>query len=92
MIGAVALGAAAGALESIGWTAVIGHERRIAWLLRRGLAAIPGVRLLGPDPGTDTLPVATFTIDGIPAALVAARLARRRRSACGTAASTPSRT
>jgi len=68
-------GAAAGALESIGWAAVTGHERRIARLLRRGLAAIPGVRLLGPGPGTETLPVATFTIDGIPAALVAARLA-----------------
>jgi selenocysteine lyase/cysteine desulfurase len=75
VIGAVALGAAAGALEAIGWAAVTGHERRIARLLRHGLAAISGVRLLGPGPGTETLPVATFTIDGIPAALAAARLA-----------------
>jgi selenocysteine lyase/cysteine desulfurase len=75
VIGAVALGAAASALEAIGWAAVTGHERRIARLLRHGLAAIPGVRLLGPGPGTETLPVATFTIDGIPAALAAARLA-----------------
>ena len=75
LIGAVALGAAISALQGIGWPAIIGHDRRIARLLRRGLAAIPTVRLLGPDPGTDTLPVATFTVDGIPSALVAARLA-----------------
>jgi len=75
VIGAVALGAAIGALESIGWPAIIGHELRIARSLRRGLAAIPGLRLLGPDPGADTLPVATFTVDGIPGALVTARLA-----------------
>jgi selenocysteine lyase/cysteine desulfurase len=30
--------------------------------------------LLGPDLGTETLPVATFTVDGISHALVAARL------------------
>jgi selenocysteine lyase/cysteine desulfurase len=75
VIGAVALRAAIDALEAIGWPAIIGHERRIARLLRCGLAAIPGVRLLGPGSGTDTLPVATFTVDGVPPALVAVRLA-----------------
>jgi len=75
VIGAVALGAGIGALESIGWPAIIGHDVRIARSLRRGLAAIPGLRLLGPDPGAGTLPVATFTVDGIPSALVTARLA-----------------
>jgi len=59
-------------------------------LLREGLAAIPGVRLLGqaaaapasearapeaPAPEVETLPVATFTVAGVPHALVAARLA-----------------
>jgi len=44
-------------------------------LLRRGLAAIPEVRLLGPGPDAETLPLAAFTVDGVPAALVAARLA-----------------
>ena len=71
----VALGAAIGALEGIGWPAVISHDRRIARSLRRGLAAIPGVRLRGPGTDTETLPVATFTVDGIPSALIAARLA-----------------
>ena len=75
VIGAVALRAAIGTLEVIGWPAITGHDRRIARLLRRGLAAIPGVRLLGPGTDTETLPVAAFTVDGVPAALVAARLA-----------------
>ena len=75
VIGAVALGAAIGALEGIGWPAVISHDRRIARSLRRGLAAIPGVRLRGPGTDAETLPVAAFTVDGIPSALIAARLA-----------------
>ena len=75
VIGAVALHAAIRGLGGIGWPAVIGHDRRIAESLRRGLAGIPGVRRLGPRLGTETLPVATFTVDGMPHALVAARLA-----------------
>jgi selenocysteine lyase/cysteine desulfurase len=72
VIGAVALHAAIDALTGIGWPALIGHERRITRLLREGLASIPGVRLLGPDPEVETLPVATFTVEGVPHALVAA--------------------
>jgi selenocysteine lyase/cysteine desulfurase len=75
VIGAVALHAAIDTVTGIGWAALSGHERRITAALRGGLAAIPGVRLLGPSLDTETLPVATFTIDGIPHALVAARLA-----------------
>jgi selenocysteine lyase/cysteine desulfurase len=75
VIGAVALRAAIGALEDIGWPAIVSHDRRIAWSLRRGLAAIPGVRLLGPGLDTETLPVVTFAVDGVPDAVVAARLA-----------------
>jgi selenocysteine lyase/cysteine desulfurase len=75
VIGAVALRAAIGALEEIGWPAIASHDRRIAWSLRRGLAAIPGVRLLGPGLDAETLPVATFTVAGVPPAVVAARLA-----------------
>ena len=75
VIGAVALHAAMDTLSGVGWPAVNAHERRIATSMRRGLAAIPGVRLLGPGAGTETLPVATFTVAGVPPALVAARLA-----------------
>jgi selenocysteine lyase/cysteine desulfurase len=75
VIGAVALHAAIDTLTGIGWPALIDHERRVAAALRRGLAAIPGVRLLGPGLDTETLPVAAFTVDGVPHALLAARLA-----------------
>ena len=53
-------------------------RRALADRLHRGLAAIDGVRLLGPVgtgvPGAETLPVAPFTVDGMHHALVAARL------------------
>jgi selenocysteine lyase/cysteine desulfurase len=75
VIGAVALHAAIDTMTGIGWPALISHERRVAAALRRGLAAIPGVRLLGPSMDAETLPAATFTIGGVPHALVAARLA-----------------
>jgi len=76
VIGAVAFGAAMTQLTAIGWPAIVAHETHLARLLRRGLAAIDGVRLLGPSPGTgdDTLAVAAFTVEGIHHGLVAARL------------------
>ena len=75
VIGAVALHAAMDTLSEVGWPAITAHERRLATSMRRGLAAIPGVRLLGPAADAPTLPVATFTVAGVPHALVAARLA-----------------
>jgi selenocysteine lyase/cysteine desulfurase len=75
VIGAVALHAAINALDEIGRPALIGHDRHIARLLRHGLASIPGVHLLGPGLDMETLPVAAFTVQGVPHALVAARLA-----------------
>jgi len=74
VVGAVALHAAIDALGEIGWPAIVDHDRHLAGLLREGLARIPGVRVLGPGPETDTLPVATFTVEGVSHALVAARL------------------
>ena len=75
VIGAVALHAAIQTLGETGWPAIAAHERSIAASMRRGLAAIPGVRLLGPEAGAQRLPIATFTVTGMPHALVAARLA-----------------
>lgn len=75
VVGAVALQAAIDALAGFGWPAIIAHDRRMAELLRGGLAAVPGVHLLGPGPETETLPVAAFTVEGVAHALVAARLA-----------------
>ncbi len=74
VIGAVALGAAIGEFEAIGWSSISEHDRLIATELRRGLSGIAGVHLLGPDLATETLPVATFTVEGMPHSLVAARL------------------
>ena len=74
VVGAVALHAAIEAIEEVGWPEIIEHDRRLARALRGGLIAIPGVRVLGPDLASDTLPVTTFTVEGVPFALVAARL------------------
>jgi selenocysteine lyase/cysteine desulfurase len=74
VVGAVALHAAMSTLSEIGWAAIIDHDRHIGELLRDGLAGLAGVHLLGPEPQADTLPLATFTIDNTPHALVAARL------------------
>ena len=74
LIGAVGLHAAITELESIGWDAIVAHDHELASHLRAGLAAIPGVRLLGPPLDVPTLAVAAFVVDEVPHALVAARL------------------
>lgn len=74
VLGAVALHAAIDEFERIGWESIGNHDRELGHLLRSRLAAVPGVTLLGPDLETETLPVATFTVDGLHHALVAARL------------------
>ncbi len=74
VVGAVALGAAIDEFGSLGWDVVVGHDDDLAGRLRRGLAAVPGVRLLGPDVTVPTLPLATFIVYGMHHALVAARL------------------
>ena len=48
VVGAVALHAAIDALGSIGWEAIEAHEQALGRRLIDGLAAIGGVRLLGP--------------------------------------------
>lgn len=72
VIGAVALHAAIDGLGRIGWPAIREHDDTLAARLRHELASIDGVRVLGAS--ATELPVATFVVDGIPHALVAARL------------------
>jgi selenocysteine lyase/cysteine desulfurase len=74
VIGAIALDAAMSWFDAVGWQRVIAHDRGLASRLRSGLAAIPGVRVLGPALDVGTLPVATFAVEGCHHALVAARL------------------
>src|SRR5260370_25499548 len=50
VVGAVALAAAVGEFERLGWDTIVEHERQIAGHLRRVLAGLPGVRVLGPGP------------------------------------------
>lgn len=72
VIGAVALEAAIRELTAIGWDRIGAHDAALGLRLHDGLRAIEGVRVLGPaDTG---LPLATFTVEGVPHALVAARL------------------
>ena len=74
VVGAVALEAALRELGRIGWEAIEAHERTLAQRLRRGLAGIEGVRLLGPPLDADTLAIGSFVVEGVHHALVAARL------------------
>jgi selenocysteine lyase/cysteine desulfurase len=74
VVGAVALDAALGELHRIGWDRITSHEQRLARRLRAGLAATPGVRLLGPPLDEETLAIGTFLVEGVHHALVAARL------------------
>jgi selenocysteine lyase/cysteine desulfurase len=74
VIGAVALEAALEELGRIGWDTISAHEHALSTGLRRGLAGVDGVRLLGPSLDTDTLAIAAFVVEGADHALVAARL------------------
>jgi len=74
VVGAVALHAAIDELGRVGWDAIEAHERALSRRLRSGLAAVDGVRVLGPGPEVETLAVATFVVEGVHHALVAARL------------------
>jgi selenocysteine lyase/cysteine desulfurase len=73
VMGAVALHAAIGELGRIGWGTVADHDDVIGRRLREGLARIENVTVLGAV-GDDVLPVVTFVVEGVPHALVAARL------------------
>jgi selenocysteine lyase/cysteine desulfurase len=74
VIGAVALEAALDEVGRIGWDVIQSHEQQLARRLRRALAGVDGVRLLGPGLDTETLAIATFVVEGMHHALVAARL------------------
>ncbi|WP_432546388.1 aminotransferase class V-fold PLP-dependent enzyme [Kineococcus sp. SYSU DK004] len=86
VVGAVALAAAADELLAEGWEAVAAHDAALTAALDEELATVPGLRRYGPGPGSDRLPVAAFTLDGLPHELLAARLAAEHavgvRSGC----------
>ncbi len=61
--GAIGLGAALEFVEGLGRPAIAAHEHGLLELASEGLAALPGVRLVGTAPGKAA--VVSFTMDGI---------------------------
>ncbi|GAA4911397.1 selenocysteine lyase/cysteine desulfurase [Stackebrandtia albiflava] len=75
VVGAVALAAVCRALRTASWSDLETREEALRSRMAQGLSRIPGVRqlhLFGPDsPRVGTV---AFTVDGLPAGLVAAAL------------------
>lgn len=62
---AIALSVAASYLAETGMAAVAGWEAQLGQRLVRGLAEIPGIRVLGPAPGVERLGLASFDVAGV---------------------------
>jgi cysteine desulfurase/selenocysteine lyase len=62
--GALGLGAALNWMSTLDWRAVRGHETRLTRQLLDGLAALPGVRVLGPLDTHDRRGVVSFHVEG----------------------------
>ncbi|WP_142111179.1 aminotransferase class V-fold PLP-dependent enzyme [Rarobacter incanus] len=62
---AIGFGAAAQYLSHLGMDAVAGHERTITRLLLDAVAAVPGVRVIGPTDPRDRIAVVSFVVDGV---------------------------
>ncbi len=71
---AVGLGAALDFMQGLDWRAIRGHELRLTRRLLDGLAAIAGVRILGPVDTRDRRGVVTFAIEGFSAEQVCRHL------------------
>lgn len=62
---AVGMGAAARYLRELGMPAVAAHEAEMTRLLLDAVAAVPGVRLIGPPDVRDRVAVVSFVVDGV---------------------------
>lgn len=62
---AVGLAAAADYLDGLGMNQVHERDARLGQLLASGLAGVPGVRLLGPPPGSPRIGLASFVVDDV---------------------------
>lgn len=74
VMGALALAAAVGQFERIGWERIIDHEQQIGRRLREAISALPGVTVLGPPVDMPAIPIVTFTVVNVPYGLIAARM------------------
>jgi len=73
---AVGLGAALDFMQALDWQAIWNHELRLTRRLLDGLAAIRGVRVLGPADTRDRSGVVSFTVEGFSAEQVCRHLDR----------------
>ena len=62
---AIGMGAAAAYLTELGMPAVAAHEREMAEQLLAAVAAVPGVRVVGPTDAHDRLANVSFVVDGV---------------------------
>jgi cysteine desulfurase/selenocysteine lyase len=62
---AIALAEAVRFLEELGMDRVAAHDARLGARLADGLAAIPGVRVLGPSAGATRIGLAAFVLEGV---------------------------
>lgn len=62
---AVGLGAALDWMAGLPWPAIHAHERALLDRLLRGLAGLPGLRLLGPDDAAARHPIVSFDLAGL---------------------------
>ena len=62
---AVGLAAAVRYLDELGMDAVTEHETRFAEQVVDGIAAIPGVRIVGPQPGAPRAGLVSVAVDGV---------------------------
>lgn len=74
---AIGLGVALDWMRALDWRAIGRHERRLTARILEGMAAIPGVRVLGPADTRDRRGVVSFTVEGWSAAEVCRRMDRR---------------
>ncbi|HYN97813.1 MAG TPA: cysteine desulfurase [Pilimelia sp.] len=65
IVQAVGLGAAVDYLAGIGMAAIAAHERELTAYALAALAAVPGVRIFGPDVPVDRGGTVSFALDGV---------------------------
>lgn len=78
VVGAIALAAAAEALQAIGWDLIEGHERELTAYALEKMREVPQLRVLGsadPNVVEDRVGAISFVLDDVPHALVATILA-----------------
>lgn len=63
--GAIGLAAACDYIDSIGRAAISAHDHHLGQLAREALAEFPGLRVLGPRPGSPRAGMVSFAFDGI---------------------------